>query len=227
MNKRNTLIVLAIALLLNPDSGQAFANLKDQKKSAKQTAQLEERVYSSIRKGDVLSSQKLLSKGFDVNTRYMDGETLLMRAVVDGHTDVVKLLIQKGANVNQNDLFGFTALGLAVLNNRLIIVQYLLKHKADVNGMLHGEPPLVLAADKSNLQMTRLLLANGASVDDKDRWGNTALIAAVARGTENIVSLLLGKKANSDIRNRRGENALSIAEKSGNSSLILLLKGTR
>jgi len=225
MKNRNTLVVFVVAMLLHLECPQTFAYLKDQKKGAQQTTNLGEKLYSAVHKGDIYASKRLLAKGIDVNSRYMDGETLLMRAAVDGHTDVVKLLIQKGANVNQNDSFGFTALGLAVLNNRLIIVQYLLKHKANVNGMLHGELPLVLAADKSNLQMTRLLLANGANVDDQDRWGNTALIAATARDTEALVSLLLDKKANPSIRNKRGENALSIAEKGGKSSLILLLSG--
>ena len=77
----------------------------------------------------------LLSKGADINElgiehptdpRYKeDVGTALHRAVVGGHTEVVKLLLGEGANIEMRDLMGKTALDLAREENNADIVRLL------------------------------------------------------------------------------------------------------
>ena len=72
-----------------------------------------------------------------------------------------------------------------------------------------------------HINMVKLLLDNGASVNGVSKKGMTPLMSATVKNHDEIVSLLLERKANPnirtdplpDVRNDKGVTALSLARK--------------
>jgi hypothetical protein len=61
----------------------------------------------AVDRGDVESVEALLKGGADgLNVQNADGETLLMRAVREGRTDLAKLLLASGADASLVDVLG-------------------------------------------------------------------------------------------------------------------------
>ena len=69
----------------------------------------------------------------------------------------------------------------------------------------------------------RLLLENGTNVDDRDKYGETALHGAAASGREAVVRLLLENGAGVDDQDKYGETALHGAAASGYEAVMRLL----
>jgi len=92
-----------------------------------------ERLHSSAKSGEYANVEILVEKGVDVNAQDNDGDTALMIAVREGHTEVVKLLIEVGADVNAQDSDGDTALMTASRGGYLDVVQLLIDAGVDVN----------------------------------------------------------------------------------------------
>ena len=142
--------------------------------------------------------------------------TALMEASESGSIDIVKLLLDHGA-----DDLGW-ALVLAILNKHNDIVELLLEYGAQVDdknwSLFLDKPPLVVAVEKGNVNIVKLLLqhgakqgldwaireaifnkndevfhllsGHGAQVDTMD-WSYPALVEAVENGDIDIVKLLL------------------------------------
>jgi ankyrin repeat protein len=145
----------------------------------------------------------------------------LCHAVCGGSTDAVKLLLERGAVVERHS---GKLLTLAVVMNRVDLVKVLIEHDADVQrvsllGRLddverpvadlligHGKKvpawmlPRACRPDVSSneLHRVKVLLDYGASVDDRGRYGLTALHYAVRGGKLPLIKLLLGRGARAD-----------------------------
>ncbi|KAH3756530.1 12 days embryo spinal ganglion cDNA [Pelomyxa schiedti] len=102
----------------------------------------------------------------------------------------------------------------AVKNGDLAGVKgFVTKSKALVNMLdANKRTPMHWSADYGQLEIAQYLFANGARVDERDRFGITPLLAAVYAGHENMVQFLLSKKANKTIRGMDGRTPLEAAE---------------
>ena len=147
--------------------------------------------------------------------------SLLCHAVSGGSIDAVKLLLERGAVVERHS---GQLLTLAVVMNRVDLVKLLIEHGADVErttllGRLDdAERPvadLLVARGKkvpawmlpracrpdvssNELHRVRVLLDHGASLDDRGRYGLTALHYAVRGGKLPLIRLLLERGASVD-----------------------------
>lgn len=163
----------------------------------------------AINEDNLELTQLLLKKG-DNNINTIDPP--LQKAIRGRKSSaMVPLLLDYGADPNQLDECGRTPLIVAVQENKRDIVQMLIDAGADINkGQLGRDkllyPPLwqAIRNDNSferggNLPMMKLLLSNGANVDQTDQWGHTPLWWRAYHGNPKEARMLLAYGANPNI----------------------------
>ena len=147
------------------------------------------------------------------------GNSSLMRAALDGQTEIVKGLLRNGADVNAQNLEGRTALMFAIINLRTVTVKTLLQFGADVNVQARcGCTPLMLAACSGDIGITKALLNRGADAG-KICWpGKTALVVAIEHGYNAIAELL--KRATGQSARVKPERRTPEARSRGGSAVL-------
>jgi ankyrin repeat protein len=119
------------------------------------------------------------------------GTTPLLRAAKAGDVAVVKLLLAKGANPKATTANGVSAIAMAAnVGTR----------EEDMTG--RGK------TQKQAIEVIRLLLDAGASVDVADNQGRTAAHGAALWGLTDVVKFLADNGAKLDIKDKRGFTAL-------------------
>ena len=111
--------------------------------------------------------------------------------------EVVRAILDCGVDVNVQNQFGSTPLSYAAgghfKDHR--VVRLLLDHGADPNAHI-GTPPLQRASRNGSVEIVRLLVERGASVEVKDGLGRTPMDVASGEHRDEIVKLLLEHPAN-------------------------------
>src|SRR5688500_14683064 len=123
-----------------------------------------------------------------INARNAFGETALMLAAYQGHTEVVRQLLAQGAEINHE---GWTPLMYAAAQNRIDIARILIGQGARINSTGdNGTTAMMMAAREGNLGMVLLLLEHGADPNLRNHDGQTALGLARAQEKREVVELL-------------------------------------
>ena len=123
-----------------------------------------------------------------INVRNAFGETALMLAVFQGHTEVVRQLLTRGAEVNHS---GWTPLMYAAARDRVEIARILISQGAQPNAQAeNGTTALMMAAREGHLKMVLVLLEHGAELNQKTPAGYTALGMARGNGRRDVVEML-------------------------------------
>ncbi len=136
----------------------------------------------------------------------IEGQTLLHVACKKGLVDIVRLLLDLGCDANVTDINFHTPLIAAVLHHHLGVVQCLVeKCNIDFPGQRKATA-LIYAAQTNELKCVKMLLSAGASVNEQDIMGNTALIAGGPYCT--VINMLLNSGANPNVQNHFGMTAL-------------------
>jgi ankyrin repeat protein len=168
-----------------------------------------------------------LDAGANPNAAHSDGQTPLMIAARTGNPEAVRVLLDKGANINAKDAIAAqTALMFAVTENHPEAVRVLLDRGADVNartsivetppattGNLQGigraqnreKPvpqgamtPLLYAARDGRIEIARMLLDSGASLNQTEANGESPLLVAINNGQVEVAQYLLEKGADAN-----------------------------
>lgn len=146
---------------------------------------------------------------------------------------VVNAFLDSGANPNTGREKGDSILSFAVRQSPPEIVKLFLEHKANIR-TLKETPFLIEAANNHRSETVKLLLSYGAKVNEQDRNGGTALMAAVhfaVREREiqaiDTVRILLKAGANRDLKDRYGKTALMLAVGHEQKKLLRLLVSNR
>lgn len=149
-------------------------------------------IFSACARNDSDRLRELLRAGGDgVRERNGQGETPLHWAAWCGAVDCAEQLLRTGAHVNATANNGKTPLHLAA-------------------------GPLDAPADRprpDNIDVVRLLAANGAALDAGDHHARTPLHHAAFQGYGRVAEALLAAGANPSHRNTRGKTALEVARK--------------
>ena len=151
----------------------------------------------TARQGDLESARLLLAAGANVNDAAPSGTSALVVASHSGHPALAVFLLEAGADPNAADA-GYTALHAAVLRGDLELVKTLIAHGADPNARLvrgtagrrlgwdlslrHaliGATPFLLAAKYAEVDIMRVLAANGADPLLVKQDGTTPLMVAM------------------------------------------------
>ena len=155
-----------------------------------------QRLLSASQAGDAGKVKELLA---DVPfTEYVrgDGQTPLLLAARNGHTEVAQLLIAAKADVNyQSKRTGWTPLILASENGHEAIVTALLEAGVDIELQTNlGETALTAAARRGQTEIVKYLIFAGANTDHKRRDGQTAeTLAAQSGHMQTVKALVIGR----------------------------------
>ena len=180
----------------------------------------------------------LTNAGVDVNARvghYNKYEkTLLHKAVVKGHVEVVKMLIEAGANL---DLSGGSTSPLlqAANEGQIDIVKLLIDAGANINIIYRfGGTPLHYAINKGHVEVAKMLIEAGANVNIQNSQYHSPLYEAARENQVEVVEMLIAAGAQIDnlegeVFNYQGRNIygkqtpLYIAAWSGHAEVVKML----
>jgi ankyrin repeat protein len=116
----------------------------------------------------------------------------------------------------------------ALLHNDMQEATRLLERGADPNeGRFAGFPPVMLAIQRGDLPLLRLMIARGADLTIRDASGSTPLMWAAANESAEIavVQELLSRGLDPLVANKAGETALDWASRRGDTPVVALLRG--
>jgi uncharacterized protein len=153
--------------------------------------------------------------------------TALLVAAGSGRLPVVKLLHERGLSVRHADDYGRTLLMSAAHWGYVQIAQCLITHGVAVNAVDRiGCSALHTTArfGDAKPEMVSLLLANGATVDLRDKHGQTPLYYAAITGHVQCAKLLLAAGADASLAVHDGScQCLQAAVHNGHNEVVKLL----
>ena len=162
--------------------------------------------------------ERILARGFDVNSPDPEGQRALHLALRDDmHRVAMVLLDAPGMQIDATNAQDETPLMIAAIRGSLEWCQRLVHIGAQVNRT--GWAPLHYAASSPDPRTIAFLLDEGALIDAPAPNGTTALMMAAGYGSEDAVALLLARGANASLRNHLGLNARDFARRSGRDGL--------
>uniref|UniRef100_A0A0G4FA46 Uncharacterized protein n=1 Tax=Chromera velia CCMP2878 TaxID=1169474 RepID=A0A0G4FA46_9ALVE len=178
--------------------------------------------------GDFETVGLLLRSGTQggVDEKDRRGNTALMAAAMNGHTETVGRLLGFGANIEERcHLYGNTALILAALSGHAETVDFLLHSGARAGEKnKNGNNALFMAARDGHTETVDVLLRSGVQLPGNcDNNGNTALMFAAMHGHTETADLLLSSGARVDDANSNGDTALMVAARDGHTETVSLL----
>jgi hypothetical protein len=98
----------------------------------------------------------------------------------------------------------------------------LIEHGADVNAAsLHGDTPLMMAANWDRVAIVRALLDARANLEHRPIQGWTVLLQAAASNHREVIELLLERKADVQARTNTGLTALQLTDRVDIKALLI------
>ncbi len=169
---------------------------------------------------------KLLARGFDVNSRDEKGQPAMLLAMREASFKVAEVLIRHpDFDVNALNFTRENALMMAALQGHTDWVRRLLDRGAQIEKTSYT--PLHYAATGPESATVSLLLQRGAKVDSRASNGNTPLMMAARYGSEGSVAELLRHGADAKARNERDQTAADMARSAGRDSLAQMIEQYR
>lgn len=140
---------------------------------------------------DLKSSNKiklisyLISKGFNINSRNKDMDSILSLSLVNPSYKFICFLLKKGSKVNITLKDGDKPISLASYTFNLKIIKLLLDYGASINAQNRlGNTPLHILSTNPYRNKSKLdyLIDKGASISIKNKDGKTAFAVALSYG---------------------------------------------
>ncbi len=167
---------------------------------------------------------------FEINATNQNGDTALLCAAQNGHTEVVRRLLTMpdiAINATRN---GWTALMLAAEEGHIEVVRLLLaRPDIAINTTSttnhYGWTALMLAAEEGHTEVVRLLLARAdIAINTSNEDGDTALMLAADERHTEVARLLLARPDIAiNTTNKYGATALLLAATKGCLVVVHLL----
>lgn len=92
------------------------------------------------------------------------------------------------------------------------VKEHVEKHGVDINDRIDGRPPIHYAADYGQTDVVKYLIEKGADVNSVDKYGISALLAAIWEGHASCVKLMLEKGARKEGSTPDGISYIDAAE---------------
>ena len=167
----------------------------------------------------------LLSMNADPQIKDCFLKTPLHHNAGTGNESIARLLIDAGSNIEGRARGGVTPFYVAVMASHLKIAQLMLSENDKALNMKESNEntPLMQAVINEDEKMVSFLLQSGASVNDKNKSGQTALHLNALYGNAAITQLLLHHKAEPLTYTMEGETAIHVAAENHNMSVVKAL----
>jgi ankyrin repeat protein len=148
--------------------------------------------------GNIEIVKLALKEGIKADIVDENNQNALMLAAFNGHTEIIKILIKEGVSVNHKDNDGRTALIYASTGPFPATIKLLLDNKAEVNVVDKVEhfTALMHAAAEGQLEVVKILMANGADATLKDIDGDTAEAFALQNKHPEVAQYLANHRNN-------------------------------
>ncbi len=178
-------------------------------------------LHDALESGDQERVAAILQDGADIEEQNRHGWTPLMAAALHAQVDLARLLLEHGADLNATNAEGKCAIHYAAMRGGPEAVRLLVRFGADVNAVdkFGGYVPLHLSAAHCSREIVEdtcaALLAAGANVNARNKWGSTALWLAATAGRGDLVDFLLRHGAELEIRDHDGRTVLMFVTKLG------------
>ncbi len=160
----------------------------------------------------------------DAGTVDLDGFSPLVLAVMNGRTEVVRILLQHGAKVDPKDNTDLVPLGLACQGGHEQITSLLLAANAQIVPNAEGLTPQALAARQGHVGCLQLLLDAKADCNVVEKgalW--TPIFFAAENGHGECIKTLLRHGARIDLVDEKERNAAFYAAWNGRAECLLIL----
>ncbi len=168
----------------------------------------------SIDQNNLYKAQKFLNKGFDINSRDIDGKTPFLYCLQQDKADFARFFINAGANINLTDYQANTCLHYAIENCRSddSIVYQLLEKGANFRAInKEGYTPLHFSILYSCYELPFYLINRGADYHLMTGLNESALHLSLESGCDTISYFLLANDINFRQRDNMGNTALLAA----------------
>ncbi|GBG27853.1 Ankyrin repeat and KH domain-containing protein 1 [Hondaea fermentalgiana] len=165
----------------------------------------------------------LIEAGADLDLQDDDGDTALICACVDGHSDMAKLLIQSGANISLCNKYRESPVASCCASGMSSVAELLIERGAKMS--FHTKESATtsfleaVAADTA--VMVHAMLERGVKLDLKRVDG--ALLLAVQKGCTESAQVMIEARFGVDFRNENGDHPLSVAVEKGDETIVSLL----
>ena len=177
--------------------------------------------------GSTSTLKKLVSlPGIDLDTATADVNPAVYDAARKGNLEALVILGEAGANLNAGSSEGgFTPLTIAAIRDERDIVRYLLSKGVNVNKEhKDGGTAAFLAAELGNLEVLKLLQAQGANLDVVGTVNQvSALGVAAQNGHSDVVKYLISEGVDLNKQGLDGDNAVFMAALSGKFDVVQAL----
>ena len=166
---------------------------------------------------------RMLAAGLDPNQLDTHGQPALIVALQAESPKSAKVLMEaKGVDIDVRNHAGETPLMMAALKSQPALAAELVAHGAAVQK--DGWTPLHYAATGGNVEIVKLLLSKGATLEARSPNGSTALMMAARYANEGAVDALLAAGADRSAKNDLGMDAAAFAASAGRDKLAARLK---
>ena len=161
----------------------------------------EQDLLRAVASGNKAKTELVLRGGISANTKDDQGQSALIMATALPSTDIADLLIAHGADVNSRSKDGATPLMAAIITGHKDTAKLLLRKGAEVNASApvgspapQQMPMLFIAIALGDIEITQLLIEEGADVTAKLRDGQqmlSPLAFALKSDRQDIAQLLM------------------------------------
>lgn len=141
----------------------------------------DEALWSFASSNEPVHAKIALLRGADPNVSHNKVGSPLVAAVSKNHVEMVRLLLENGGRADAPaGVWGDDSLaGYAAYLNYPGMLELLLSHGANPNRGGAGYQPLVMAADRGNVECVAILLAHRANTEVSNQMGFTPLEATL------------------------------------------------
>lgn len=140
--------------------------------------------------------------------------------------EICRRFIDAGIDINCRTSDGTPMLNIAVRSEQPEAVEWILSLNVDIDALSddRGYSAVMDAVWKSNVEITKLLIARGANLNFIGNDGQSVLVLAVGAGVFEICRLLAEAGADPDIKDRMGMSAYEYAKLFGKADIVELLQ---